>query len=56
MNDQIENKIKKDDFDGFWTFIQLRDGNMLCGCFDALLCIYNTKFNTLELKKKKIHE
>ena len=36
--------------------IQLRDGNILCGCEDGLICLYDIKLNTLSFREEKIHE
>ena len=35
--------------------IQLRDGNILCGCTDGLICLYDIKLNTLSFRQEKIH-
>ena len=33
----------------------LRDGNVLCGCEDGILCHYNTKLNNVTYQKTKAH-
>ena len=35
--------------------IQLKDGNILCGCSYGLICLYDIKLNTLSFRKKTIH-
>ena len=54
-NDIIEHQIKNDKLNRVWSLIQLRDGNILCGCEDGLICLYDIKLNTLSFRKEKIH-
>ena len=34
----------------------LNDGNILCGCWDALMNVYNIKFNTFAIGDIRIHK
>ena len=54
-NDIIEHQIKNDRLDSVYSLIQLRDGNILCGCEDGLICLYDIKLNTLSFREEKIH-
>ena len=54
-NDIIEHQIKNDKLYYAWSLIQLRDGNILCGCENGLICLYDIKLNTLSFREKKIH-
>ena len=54
-NDIIEHQIKNDKLYYAYSFIQLRDGNILCGCENGLICLYDIKLNTLTFKEDKIH-
>ena len=38
-----------------YSLIQLRDGNILCGCSKGLICLYDIKLNTLSFREEKIH-
>ena len=55
-NDIIEHQIENDELDSVYSFIQLRDGNILCGCGNGLICLYDIKLNTLSFRDKKIHD
>ena len=55
-NDIIEHQIKNDELYYAWSFVQLRDGNILCGCENGLKCLYDIKLNTLTFKEDKIHD
>ena len=54
-NDIIEHQIKNDELELISSFVQLRDGNILCGCGKGLICLYDIKLNTLSFREKKIH-
>ncbi len=54
-NDIIEHQIKNDELYYAWSLIQLRDGNILCGCSYGLICLYDIKLNTLLFRQEKIH-
>ena len=54
-NDIIEQQIKNDKIFNIVAFMILRDGNILCGCKDGLICKYDIKLNKLEIKNYKIH-
>ena len=57
-HDIIEHQIRNDKLSYACSFIQLRDGNILCGCGNGfglgLICLYDIKLNTLSLREKKI--
>ena len=55
-NDIIEHQIENDKLDYVYSFVQLRDGNILCGCYDGLICLYDIKLNTLSFREEKIHD
>ena len=54
-NDIIEHQIENNKLNDVWSLIQLRDGNILCGCDYGLICLYDIKLNTLSFREKKIH-
>ena len=54
-NDIIEHQIKNDKLDYVFSLLQLRDGNILCGCSYGLICLYDIKLNTLSFREKNIH-
>ena len=54
-NDIIEHQIENDKLDSVSSFVQLRDGNILCGCENGFICLHNNKLNTLSFRKEKIH-
>ena len=54
-NDIIEHQIENDKLKDVWSLIQLRDGNILCGCWNGLICLYDIKLNTLSFREEKIH-
>ena len=54
-NDIIEHQIKNDELYDVCSFVQLRDGNILCGCYNGLICLYDIKLNTLSFREDKIH-
>ena len=54
-NDIIEHQIENDKLDYVWSLIQLRDGNILCGCKNGFICLYDIKLNTLSFREKKIN-
>ena len=54
-NDIIEHQIENDKLSYVWSLIQLRDGNILCGCWNGLICLYDIKLNTLSIREKKTH-
>ena len=55
-NDIIEHQIKNDKLYFVYSFVQLRDGNILCGCENGLICLYDIKLNTLSFREEKIHD
>ena len=55
-NDIIEHQIENDKLYYAWSLIQLRDGNILCGCGNGLICLYDIKLNTLTFREDKIHD
>lgn len=55
-NCRIEYTIIKDELGFVYSFMILRDGNILCGYDNGLLCIYDIQNNTLTLKENKIHD
>ena len=54
-NDIIEHQIENDKLSYVYSFVQLRDGNILCGCENGLICLYDIKLNTLSFREKEIH-
>ena len=56
FNDSIEHQITNDKLSIVSSLIQLRDGNILCGCSDGLMCVYDIKSNTLSFKADKMHD
>ena len=54
-NDIIEHQIENDKLYRVDSFLKLRDGNILCGCEDGLICLYDIKLNTLSFREEKIH-
>ena len=54
-NDIIEHQIKNDKLSYVCSFIQLRDSNILCGCYYGLICLYDIKLNTLSFRQERIH-
>ena len=48
-------EIENDELELICSFVQLRDGNILCGCKNGLICLYDIKLNTLTFKEDKIH-
>ena len=54
-NNIIEHQIKNDKLNYVCSFVQLRDGNILCGRENGLICLYDIKLNTLSFREKKIH-
>ena len=54
-NDIIEHQIENDKLSYAYSFVQLRDGNILCGTENGLICLYDIKLNTLSFREKKIH-
>ena len=54
-NDIIEHQIENDKLYFVFSLIQLRDGNILCGCWNGLICLYDIKLNTLSFREEKIH-
>ena len=55
-NDIIEYQIRNDKLNYVYSFVQLRDGNILCGCENGLICLYDIKLNTLSFREEKIHD
>ena len=55
FNDIIEQEIQNSELDIVSSFLQLRDGNILSGCSDGAIYLYNIKFNTLLYSDDKIH-
>ena len=52
----IEQKLIQDKSScNFRALMILRDGNILCGCHEGMIAIYNLKLNTLEIKDIKAH-
>ena len=54
-NDIIEHQIENDKLINVDSFLKLRDGNILCGCDNGLICLYDIKLNTLSFREEKIH-
>ena len=54
-NDIIEQQIENDKLSYICSFVQLRDGNILCGYWDGLICLYDIKLNTLSFREEEIH-
>ena len=54
-NDIIEHQIKNDELYYAWSFVQLRDGNILCGDANGFIYLCDIKLNTLSFREKKIH-
>ena len=54
-NDIIEHQIENDKLDNVRSFLKLRDGNILCGCGNGLICLYDIKLNTLSFREEEIH-
>ena len=54
--DVVEKIINDEKLNYVNSFVQLRDGNILCGCEKGLIFLYNTKINTFFFKKDNIHE
>ena len=54
-NDIIEYQIENDKLDWVYSFLKLRDGNILCGCSNGLICLYDIKLNTLSFREEVIH-
>ena len=54
-NDIIEYQIENNKLSFVYSFVQLRDGNILCGCEKGLICLYDIKLNTLSFREEKIH-
>ena len=55
-NDIIEHQIENYKLDRAYSFLKLRDGNILCGCSNGLICLYDIKLNTLSFRQEKIHK
>ena len=54
-NDIIEHQIENYKLSYVDSFLKLRDGNIFCGCYNGLICLYDIKLNTLSFREKKIH-
>ena len=54
-NDIIEYQTNNDKLDWVYSFLKLRDGNILCGCDNGLICLYDIKLNTLSFREEKIN-
>ena len=54
-NDIIEYQIRNDKLNYVYSFVQLRDGNILCGCKHGLIFLYDIKLNTLSFRQERIH-
>ena len=54
-NDIIEYQIRNDKLNYVYSFVQLRDGNILCGCKHGLIFLYDIKLNILSFRKDKLH-
>ena len=52
----IENTLQNDKLKNVYSFIQLRNGNILCGCDNGLICLYDIKSNTLSFREEEIHK
>ena len=55
-NEIIENKIENMQLGWVYSFSILRNGNILCGCDQGRICIYDIKLNTIIYKKQKVHD
>ena len=55
-NDIIEHQIKNEKLSYAYSFVQLRNGKILCGCSYGLICLYDINLNTLSFREKKIHD
>lgn len=53
---KIDKIINNDTLDFIWTFIKLRDGNILVGNNDGLLSIYNVKTDEITPLKKNLQK
>ena len=47
--------MESDKLSDVYSFLQLRDGNILCGCWNGKICIYDIKLNIISFKKNRIH-
>ena len=55
-NDIIEYQLYDDKLNEVFSFLKLRDGNILCGCSYGLICLYDIKLNTLSFRQEEIHD
>ena len=55
-NDTIVNQIKNNEINKAYSLMKLRDGNILCGFKNRLICIYDIKFKIFLFNKFKIHD
>ena len=55
-SDTIEHTVINTKLSYIFSFNILRDGNVLCGCNDGLICLYDIKSNTLAFKKDYMHD
>ena len=55
-NNRIEHKIKNNKIDVVCSFLQLRDGNILCGCDDGLICLYDITLQKLFFNNDITHD
>ena len=52
----IERQIENEKLGFVYSLIQLRDGNILCGLYKGLSCIYDLKENTLYFNRENMHK
>ena len=52
---KIEHQIRNEIHKGVFSFTRLSDGNILCGCENGYISLYDVKLNTLTFKSEKIH-
>ena len=50
----IEQVIEEKGICDLYSFLKLKDGNILCGCGEGLICIYDTKMKKV-IKGNLIH-
>ena len=52
----IEQKLENKWVNEVYSLMILRDGNVLCGCSNGLICIYDIKSNNIIISKDSIHD
>ena len=52
---KIEKKIEKEELNYVRSLMMFSDGNVLCGCRDGVMCLFDTKLKILTIKDNNSH-